>query len=98
MAQIDHRLGIPDQLHKYYILLARSGLCTFLLDNSQEQTFLHEGNDVPQGNPGMLWSEWVQTVLWDTAAVMYHLDTHSPQGILNMFHCAKHCKNLLHML
>ncbi len=98
MAQIDHRLGTPDQLHMYYNPLARSGLCTVLLDNSQQQTFLYEGNDGLQGRRGMLWNGWVQTDLQDRLSVMYHLDIRTPQGILYMLHYPLSCKIPQHML
>ena len=97
MEQIDHHLGTPAQLHKYYIPLARSGLCTVLLDSPQGQTFLDEGIDDQQDKPGMLWNGWVQTVQQDTPWVVYHLGIHAPPGILYMLHYLQHCKNPLDM-
>lgn len=98
MAQIDHHLGIPAQLHKCYIPLVRSGLCTVLPDSPQGQTFLDEGIDDLQNKLGMLWNGWVQTVQWDTPWAVYHLDIHTPLGILYMLHYPQHCKNPVDML
>ena len=96
-AQIDHHLGIPAQLHKCYIPLARSGLCTVLLDSPQGQTFRDVGIDDQQDRPDMLWNGWVQTVPQDILWAMYHLDIRTPLGILYMLHYPPHCKNPLDM-
>ena len=98
MAQIDHHLGIPGQLHKCYILIVRSGLCIVLQDSPPGQTFLYEGIDDQQDRPGTLWNEWVQTVLQGTPWVVYHQDIHTPLGRLYMLHYPQHYTSPLDML